>query len=280
MSTVRDRRKRLIAIFGLAWSLPFIVFALCLHGQTLPAPAKPSPVSADNTISAAKIAPPPPGYRFAEGKTYIYGVEWRMFTAGTAKVTMEPAGANQRVTAIEDSAGLVDVIYKIHDRFEAHFDPRTFCSLNVSKHSEEGSRKRQTEIAFDYARGKSVLDEKNLKTGELKHVENDIPSCVTDLLSVFYYMASLSLQPGEAYTFPVNDGGKTSEIAARVEAREQVKVPAGTFQTVRVEAEPVTGLLKGKAKVWVWFDTAAEHAPVQIRSKLKWGTLLFKLQRQ
>jgi len=153
-----------------------------------------------------------------------------MFTAGTAKVMMEPAGANQRVTAIEDSAGLVDVIYKIHDRFEASFDPRTFCSLHISKHSEEGSRKRQTEIAFDYARGKSVLDEKNLKTGELKHLENDIPLCVTDLLSVFYYIAALPLQPGDTYTFPINDGGKTSAIAARVEAPEQVTVPAGTFR--------------------------------------------------
>jgi hypothetical protein len=256
------------------------MFALWLHAQTVPRTAEQNSVTADNAIPAAKISPPPPGHRFADGRTYVYSVEWRMFTAGTARVNMEPAGASKRVIAIEDSAGLVDVIYKIHDRFEALFDPRTFCSLHISKHSEEGSRKRQTEIAFDYARGKSVLDEKNLKTGELKHVENDIPLCVTDLLSVFYYIASLPLQPGDTYTFAVNDGGKTSEIAARVEAREQVNVPAGTFQTVRVEAEPVTGFLKGKAKVWVWFDADAEHAPVQIRSKLKWGTLLFKLQRR
>ncbi len=256
------------------------MFAVWLQGQTVPASAEPSSAPANPTIPAANITPPPPGYRFAEGKTYIYSVEWRMFNAGTAKVTMEPAGANQRVTAIEDSAGLVDIIYKIHDRFEASFDPRTFCSLHISKHSEEGSRKRQTEIAFDYARGKSALEEKNLKTGELKHMENDIPLCVTDLLSVFYYIASLPLQPGDSYIFPINDGGKTSEIAARVKSREQVTVPAGTFQTVRLEAEPVSGLLTGKAKVWVWFDANTEHTPVQIRSKLKWGTLLFKLQRR
>ena len=166
------------------------------------------------------------------------------------------------------------------DRFDAFLDPRTFCSLHISKYAEAGSRKRQTEIGFDYARGKAALDEKNLQTGELKHVENDIPSCVTDVISAFYYVASLPLQPGNTFTFPVNDGGKTSEIIARVEALEQVKVPAGTFQTMRVEAQPISGLLKGKAAVWVWFDSDAEHAPVQIRSKLKWGTLLFKLQRR
>ena len=226
------------------------------------------------------MIPPPPGYHFPDGQTYVYSVEWRLFTAGTAQVRMEPAGTNQRVIAIADSAGLVNVLYKIHDRFEALLDPRTFCSLHVSKYAEEGSRKHQNEIGFDYARGKSLLDEKNLQTSELKHVENDIPSCVTDVISAFYYVASLPLQPGSNYTFAVNDGGRTSEIMARVEAREQVKVPAGTFQTVRVQAEPISGLLKGKAAVWVWFDSDAEHAPVQIRSKLKWGTLLFKLQRR
>ena len=268
-----------MAGFGLAWLAVVTILGVWLHGQTI----SPTEQNSTPTVSAspsARIIPPPPGYRFPDGQTYIYSVEWRMFTAGKAQLTMAPAGLNQRVSAMADSAGLVDILYEIHDRFEALFDARTFCSLHVSKHSEEGSRRRQTDVDFDYARGKSVLDEKNLKSGEVKHLENDIPSCVTDALSVFYYVASLPLQPGDTYTFALNDGGKTSEIAARVEAREQIKVPAGTFQTMRVIAEPVSGLLKGKAKVWAWFDADAEHAPVQMRSKMKWGTLLFKLQRR
>ena len=271
-----ERRLRLIAICELGW----LAAVALLHAQTISPTVKQSSIPIVNAVPAAKMIPPAPGYRFPNGQTYIYSVEWRMFTAGTAQVKAEPAGANQRVSAIADSAGLVNVLYKIHDRFDAFLDPRTFCSLHISKYAEAGSRKRQTEIGFDYARGKAALDEKNLQTGELKHVENDIPSCVTDVISAFYYVASLPLQPGNTFTFPVNDGGKTSEIMARVEALEQVKVPAGTFQTVRVEAQPISGLLKGKAAVWVWFDSEAEHAPVQIRSKLKWGTLLFKLQRR
>jgi hypothetical protein len=280
VSLPTDRRSCLPAIFGLWWLAVVTLFGSLLHAQTIPPTEKQSAISPVNSAPVAKMIPPPPGYRFPNGQTYIYSVEWRLFTAGTAQVTMEPAGTNQRVSTIADSAGLVNVLYKIHDRIEAVLDPRTFCSLHVSKYAEEGSRKRRTEIGFDYARGKSLLEEKNLQTGELKHAENDIPSCVTDVISAFYYVASLPLQPGTDYTFAVNDGGKTSDIAVRVEAREQVKVPAGTFQTVRVQAEPISGLLKGKAAVWVWFDADAEHVPVQIRSKLKWGTLLFKLQRR
>jgi len=177
------------------------------------------------------------------------------------------------------SAGVVNALYKVNDRFEAFFDPHRFCSLKVSKHIEEGSHARQSELLFDYTRSKSVLDEKNLKSGETKHVENDIPACVSDVVSGFYYLASLPLQAGNFNAFQINDGGKTTEVTAHVEAREQVKVPAGTFQTVRVKVEAVSGAMKGKGTVWAWFTNDASHTPVQMRSKLGWGTLLFRLQK-
>ena len=90
---------------------------------------------------------------------------------------------------------------------------------------------------------------------------------------------SQALQARATYRFPINDGGKTTEVKALVEAQDQVKVPAGTFQTVRVVAEPTAGPLKGKGKVWVWFTDDANRTPVQMRAKLGWGTLLFRLQR-
>ena len=254
-----------------------------LCGQSTPAaPIQSTPQANMPTISAApsaQIVPPPPDYRFPDGQSYVYSVEWHLFTAGTATVSLRSDGSEQHVSAVADSAGVVNSLFKVHDRFEGFFDPHKFCSLRVSKHTEEGSHSRQNQLNFDYARGKSVLDEKNLKTGESKHVENDIPGCVTDVVSGFYYLASLPLQPGNIYTFPINDGNKTTEATARVEAREQVKVPAGTFQTVRVKAEAISGSMKGKGTVWVWFSDDANHTPVEMRSKLGWGTLLFQLQR-
>ena len=234
------------------------------------------------TISAApaaQILPPPPNYRFPDGQTYVYSVEWHMFTAGTARVTLQSAGAEQHVTATAVSTGFVNALYKVNDHFEAFFDSRKFCSLRVSKHSEEGSRSRQVDLRFDYSRGKIVGDEKNLKTGETKHVENDIPGCVTDVVSGFYYLSTLPLQAGNSYAFPINDGDKTTEVSVRVEGNEQVKVPAGTFQTLRVRAEPTSGALKGKGTIWTWYTADDNRMPVQMRSKLGWGTLLFRLQR-
>jgi hypothetical protein len=262
----------------LAWFL-FAICSLCWsQSQTHPSPSDQPPLPTIGAASA-RVIPPPPNYGFPNGQTYVYEVEWHLFNAGTARVTLGLDNGQQHVNAVADSAGVVNALYKVHDRFEAFFDPLTFCSQRISKHTEEGSHSRQTELGFDYSRNKSVLDEKNLKTGEQKHVENDLSACVTDVVSGFYYLASLPLQPGNVNTFPINDGGKTTQVSARVEAREQMKVPAGTFQTVRVKVEAISGALQGKGTVSAWFTDDANHTPVQIRTKLGWGTLLFRLQR-
>src|SRR6267143_4896357 len=176
----------------------------------------------------AQIIPPSPSYHFPANKTLVYGADWHAFNAGTATIQLRPDGTAEKLSAVANSSGTINLFFPVHDWFEAHFDPKTFCSSRVFKHSEEGKRNREVHIQVDYERRKSVLDEKNLKTGESKHEENDAPACSTDILGGFFYLASRPLQPSGVETFPVSDGGKTSVAVVRVEGRDQVNVPAGT----------------------------------------------------
>jgi hypothetical protein len=193
---------------------------------------------------------------------------------------MEPGPNGQQVVkGIANSAGFVSLLYTVRDRFESSFDPRTFCTSHVVKRTEEGFRKRDTSIAFDYSKGKALLDEKNLKTNELKHAENDIPACATDVVTALYYVGSLPLQAGSTYTFPLNDGGKTQMVELAVEAREQVKVPAGTFRTVRVQPTATTTPIRDRGKIWIWYTDDDSRIPVQMKARMFWGTLNFRLKR-
>jgi hypothetical protein len=249
-------------------------------GQASAQSAQEGPQDSMVTIGpAAQLFPPRSSYHFPNGETYVYSVEWHMFNAGIARVSMDAIGSEQKVTAIADSLGVANLMYTVHDRYESYFDPRDFCSQRIVKRAEEGKRRRNSEIQFDYARRKAVRSDKDIKTGEDKRVESDIPGCVTDAVTGFYYLASQLLSSGSRFTFPVSDGPRTTEVTARVETSENVKVPAGTYQSLRLAAEPISGPLKGKAKVSVWFSDDAKHIPLQVRAKLGWGTLLFRLQR-
>ncbi len=222
---------------------------------------------------------PPADYVFPNGQSFVYEAEWRLWTAGTARITVEPAGDNERISATADATGVVAVLYPVHDRFQSVVDRRTFCSISIAKHTEEGFRARETLINFNYQRRRAVLDETNLKSGEAKHDEREIPGCVTDVIAGIFYVGAQPLTPDATYNFPINDGGQTVDVRAHVEAREQIKTPAGTFATIRVSPEASSGTLKSRGRIWVWYSDDNRHVPVQMRARMFWGTLTLRLVR-
>jgi hypothetical protein len=244
-----------------------------------PVPKAASPDAGGPSISAPMVIKPRPEFVFPVGQSYVYGGQWRIFNAGVATLRMEKAGQENRIVASADAAGTVALLYHVQDRLESFFDPTNFCSRNTSRHVEEGFRRVDTNITFDYAHRKAVFDQKNLKKNETKHEEHEIPNCVTDMLSAIYYVASLPLEPGRTFSFPLNDGGESVDVNVHVEAREQIKIPAGTFNTVRIQPEAAKGLVRDKGKLWIWYTDDATHVPVQMRARMSWGTLTFQLVR-
>jgi hypothetical protein len=257
-----------ILLFTLAIALTVSPWIPAIHAQQASISAGPR----------SAIEPASEAYRFPT-QTLHYDAEWRLWKAGTATLRIEPSGEMEHVVATAEASGAVAVLYRVQDRIESYFDHRSNCSDRILKHSEEGFHKRETTLLFDPAHGKSVLDERNLRSGETKHQETDSPACVSDVLSGIYYLGSQRLEPGIAHVFPLNDGGKTVDVTTFVEAREEVKTDAGTFRTVRVAVYSGTGPLKGRGKVWVWYTDDAAHLPVQMRSRLFWGTMTLRLSR-
>jgi hypothetical protein len=244
-----------------------------------PVPKAASPDAGGPSISAPMVMKPRPEFVFPVGQSYVYGGQWRIFNAGVATLRMEKAGQENRIVASADAAGTVALLYHVQDRLESFFDPTNFCSRNTSRHVEEGFRRVDTNITFDYAHRKAVFDQKNLKKNETKHEEHEIPGCVTDMLSAIYYVASLPLEPGRTFSFPLNDGGESVDVNVHVEAREQIKIAAGTFNTVRIQPEAAKGLVRDKGKLWIWYTDDAARVPVQMRARMSWGTLTFQLVR-
>jgi hypothetical protein len=291
LSRLRSRAFKFLAILIVATAVIFAgVSSRAASGQKAgAAPARgvasnpvakaASPDAGGPSISAPMVIKPRPEFVFPVGQSYVYGGQWRIFNAGIATLRMEKAGQENRIVASADAAGTVALLYHVQDRLESFFDPTNFCSRNTSRHVEEGFRRVDTNITFDYAHRKAVFDQKNLKKNETKHEEHEIPNCVTDMLSAIYYVASLPLEPGRTFSFPLNDGGESVDVNVHVEAREQIKIPAGTFNTVRIQPEAAKGLVRDKGKLWIWYTDDAAHVPVQMRARMSWGTLTFQLVR-
>ena len=118
------------------------------------------------------------------------------FPAGTTVMHLQQDGNEERVSATGDTLGAINLIYRVSDRFQSSFNRRTGCSAGFAKQLQEGRRQVNTDLKFDYAHGKALLDEKNLVKGNSKHQEAPVGPCVTDLLSAIFYPAALTLTPG------------------------------------------------------------------------------------
>jgi len=113
-------------------------------------------------------------------------------------------------------------------------------------------------------------------------VETSIPGCLTDLLTGIYY----ALVPAHGSRPELrHPGGRCAALGAgdhrRSRAAKEIKTTLGTFKTLRVQPTADAGPP-------AWSRTAAtsgsgiitdddRHLPVQMRARLFWGTITFRL---
>ena len=236
--------------------------------------------SQQGTVPQATVAPlpaPRAGYSFPAKQTFTYTVDWRVFSVATAVLHLEADGAKEHLTANADTGGAINLLFHVSDKFQSTFDREKGCTAEFDKQTIEGRRQINSTLRLDYTDGKSILDEKNLTTGQTKHLEAGIPSCLTDLLTGVFYASSQAMVVGKSFDMPVSDPQKTVVVTMKVEGREELKLPAGTFKTVRVEPTADAGVVKNRGQIWIWYTDDDRHLPVQMRARSFWGTITFRL---
>lgn len=219
-------------------------------------------------------------------ETLQYGIDWRLFNAGKAKVeftTMpQPRGGFQADVHLE-SSGIVSKLFKVEDDYASTMSS-SYCAQTSLLTSHEGSRMRETKITFDAESKKaSYLERDRAKNNAIiLSQEIDIPPCVHDVLGGLYFIRTLNLEPGQSSQIPVSDGKKSVMVKVEAQAREDVKTPAGTFKTVRYEVYLFNGVLyKRSAHVNVWVSDDRRRLPVQIRVRMTFtiGTINLTLEK-
>jgi hypothetical protein len=232
---------------------------------------------ADNPRPMPLLRAPQAGFEFPAKQTLNYAVDWRVFPAGVVAFHQEADGNVERVSVTADTLGAVNLLFRVSDRFQSSFNRETGCSEGFSKQLIEGRRQVNSDLKFNYPQNKAVFTEKNLISGIHKNLEIAIPPCVTDSLSAIFYAASQPMAVGESLRFPLGDAMRTVPVTMKVEGREEIKTPAGSFQAVRVEPTADTGVVKNRGNIWIWYTDDERHIPVQMRARLFWGTITFRL---
>jgi hypothetical protein len=215
-------------------------------------------------------------------ETLYYNIEWRLITAGKAKVQWQREGPGWQANIHVESAGLVSKLFRVEDDYSANLND-SLCAESSRFLSHEGSRVRETTINFDAAAQKAFYTETDrVKNATIMSKETEIPACVHDVAGGLFFLRTLNLEPGQSATEAVTDGKKSVAAKVEAQAREDVKTPAGVFHTIRYEAYLFNGVLyKRPAHLNFWLTDDARKLPVEIRVRMSItvGTITLLLEK-
>jgi|SRR5271157_2936263 len=216
-------------------------------------------------------------------ETFYYDVEWRLITAGRARVEyVRRPNSDWQANLRLESAGMVSTLYKVEDDYFAYLSP-SLCAESVQQISHEGSRLRDTKIAFNAAaRRADYVERDRVKNAVLQQHEIEIPSCVHDVVGAILLLRTLNLEPGRSTMLPMSDGKKSVMAKVEAQAREDIKTPEGTFHAIRYEAYLFNDVLyRRSAHLNIWVTDDRRRLPVQIRVRMQFtiGTITFLLRK-
>jgi Protein of unknown function (DUF3108) len=211
-----------------------------------------------------------------------YNVEWRLITAGKARIQWQQDRAGAQIDLHVESVGLVSKLFRVEDDYRSRLSSG-LCSESSELTSHEGSRERETRITYDgAARKASYLERDRVKNITLLQREIEIPGCVHDVAGGLFFLRTLNLEPGQNTTVPVTDGKKFAMAKVEAQQREDVKTPAGVFHTIRYEIYLFNNVIyRRPARLNIWLTDDRRKLPVQIRVRMQFtiGTITLLLEK-
>jgi hypothetical protein len=231
--------------------------------------------SAQSRLSPApQESPAAPNNRpFAPGERLTYDVSFGRLHVGSGTMLLAGPDTIRDHTAwraIFTIAGGI-LFFHVRDSTVSWFDTTTLSSLRFVQHISEGRYHADRDYRISPERA--------------TYSRNDAPEVpsVHDPLddgSFLYFLRNVPLEVGQTYTFNRYFQPAGNPIIIRVLRREQVTVPAGTFNAIVVQPRITTSRIlsqKGHAEVWLADDST--HMMLQLKSSLSFGSLNLYLTR-
>lgn len=239
-------------------------------GAARAAAPSPSPAPAAPSAFARALDSLP----FLNGEKLEYDVKYGFI--GVGRATLEVLGVDEiRGTPVVHTMFAVKGgvrVYRVDDRYESWFDPRTFTALRFAQSIDEGSYERERKYEIYPTRKTFTENEKP------EEPSADEP---LDEGSLIYFLRTLPLEVGKTYELNRYFRPDRNPVKVIVLRKDRVKVPAGEFNTIVVR--PVIkakGIFSEGGHAEAWLTDDSTRTLVQLKSDLKFGSLSLYLKRR
>ena len=225
-------------------------------------------------LSIFTILPGQSAWPFQIGERLTYNVSFTGITAGQAslEVVNDTVVNNYHQLHIRFNARTtfpVSSIYTINDQVDTWLDSKYLYTKKLTKNIREGNYKNDSYTIIDYDQSIAITN------GDTVIIDQFL----RDSYSLFYFLRTIPLIIGETIDFTAFDGKKITPFQVITKTKETIYTMARTFPCLVVKPfREGTTLLKNKGDMIIWFSDDKNKLPIQIRIKLKYGSMLLKLK--
>jgi hypothetical protein len=249
-------------------------------------------------FAGAQVAPEQAAYTirqplpFKTGETLFYEVGFSklIFSGAVGELKMHVSRADAQkpglleIRADVTSKGFFPKFFgvKVNDRFNALVSSSDLGLYTSTKVLEEGKTRREQVSVINREAGRVSFTDRDLsdKSARPKVKEAASPSWVHDMLSACYFVRTQKLDEGDVIPIQISDGGEVFNIEVVAEKREEVKVDAGKFKTIKLNAKIFDGrYIKRSGEMFVWMSDDARRIPVRAKIKTSGATITIDLKR-
>lgn len=218
---------------------------------------------------------------FAPGEKLDFVLKWNGIAAGDSTMSVEKMSPSEgppllRIVSTAKSRSLIDIIYPVRNRYESHFDPVSGLPQKYIARMREGGKKEDRVLLFDQKR--HIVTRLVKKDGRTESRVYKILPGTQDTLSSLYVMRNETLRVGDRVGFRVFESRKNYDLVVEVLGREEIKVAAGRFQTLKIH--PILkygGIFRRKGDLFIWITDDRRHLPVLMKSKVAIGSITAEL---
>ena len=211
---------------------------------------------------------------FQIGERLTYDVSFTGITAGQAslEVVNDTVLNNNHQLHIRFNARTtfpVSSIYTINDQVDTWLDSKYLYTKKLTKNIREGNYKNDSYTIIDYDQSIAITN------GDTVIIDQFLRAPY----SLFYFLRTIPLIIDETIDFTAFDGKKITPFQVITKTKETINTMAGTFPCLVVKPfREGTTLLKNKGDMMIWFSDDKIRLPIQIKIKLKYGSMLLKLK--
>lgn len=220
---------------------------------------------------------------FEPGERLEYVLKWAGIAAGDSVMEIVEGDVVDgvplyRVISTATSRSLVDVFYKVRNRYETHINPVDGFSRKYLFNMREGGKRSKRALIFDQDR--HIVTRILRKNNQTQSKVYEILEGTQDNLSALYALRNEALQVGDSVTYRVFESRKNWELIIDVIAAEEIKVKAGRFKVIVVHPKlKFEGIFRRKGELYVYMTDDQWHIPVLMKSKVKIGSIDAELVR-